>query len=210
MAITHFNTIKNQLVSSHSGHFISTTAAALKRMIHSRQKERNRGSFKTLCTTCQTKGCCTSFSSPLLFPTDLEKLQTIGKNNEKYVKEVRIRGKWVKSLNKKKDSAECIFWDNSNQKCSIYKNRPFDCMIYPFDIFAIDGKYYWVVYSCNKNSNWKWSESFLQLYENSKEFQEIIENLDSYHSHVASEKSPGSEDSYTVIREVKIHNLLKR
>lgn len=173
------------------------------------QKSHKRGSYKTLCKTCQTNSCCTSFSSPLLFPTDVEKLKAINKYNDKYVQEIKIRGKLLKSIKKKKNS-ECVFWDNNSRKCSIYKNRPFDCMMFPFDIFTINGKYFWVVYSCNPNSDWKWSESHLQMFENSDEFKEILENIDLYHGHIDVDRSiKNSKTEYSIIREVnfnKLHN----
>ena len=34
-----------------------------------------------------------------------------------------------------------------NNRCQIYKNRPFDCRIYPLDIQKIKNKYYWIIYT---------------------------------------------------------------
>ncbi|MHB8601538.1 MAG: EamA family transporter [Nitrosotalea sp.] len=173
------------------------------------QKGHKRGTYKTLCKTCSTNSCCTSFSAPLLFSTDIDKLKAINKYNNVYVQEIKIRGKLLKTIKKKKNS-ECIFWDHNNKKCSIYKNRPFDCMIYPFDIFSINGKYFWVVYSCNPNSDWRWSESHLQTFENSDEFKEILVNIDSYHGHIDVDRSVKTDMiEYSIIREVnfdKLHN----
>jgi len=172
------------------------------------QKIYKGGSHKTLCKTCQTHNCCTSFSSPILFHKDIEKLKVINKYNNEYIDEIQIRGRLLKTIKKKKNS-ECIFLDD-DKKCSIYKNRPFDCMMFPFDIFAIDGKYFWVVYSCNPNSDWNWSESYLQTFENSEEFKDLLENIDSYHGHIDVDRSVKNDQiEYSVIREVnfnKLHN----
>jgi drug/metabolite transporter (DMT)-like permease/Fe-S-cluster containining protein len=174
------------------------------------KNQHKRGSYKTLCGTCKTNSCCTSFSSPLLFPTDIEKLKAIGKYDDKYVKEIKIKEKTVKTIKKKKGSTQCVFWDSRNKNCSIYKNRPFDCMIYPFDIFPIDGKYFWVVYSCNPNSDWKWSESYLQTIENSKEFADILENIETY-SHIDFElRNMIDKIEYSVIREVNSSKIINK
>ena len=170
-------------------------------------KGHKRGSYKKLCTSCQTHSCCTSFSAPLLFPTDVEKLKAINKYDDKYVEEVKIRGKVLKSIKKNKNS-ECVFWNSKNNKCTIYKNRPFDCIIFPFDIFSINGKYFWVVFSCNPNSDWKWSESYLQTIENSEEFRHVLDNIESYHSHIDTDRSTKKEKmEYTIIREVNFNKL---
>lgn len=166
------------------------------------QKSYKRGSHKSLCNTCQTNSCCTSFTAPLLFPRDIIKLKEINKYDNEHVKEIKIRGKTLKTI-KKRNNSECVFWDNNKKKCAIYKNRPFDCMVFPFDIFTISGKYFWVVYSCNPDSDWKWSESYLQTFENSEEFKEIIDNIESYHGHIDVDRSIKNDKiEYTVIREV--------
>lgn len=178
----------------------------IEEFIKPRQKKYQGGSHKTLCKTCKTHNCCTSFSSPILFPKDIEKLKIINKYNNKYIDEIKIRGRLLKTIKKKKNS-ECVFLDD-DKKCSIYRNRPFDCMMFPFDIFAINGKYFWVVYSCNPNSDWNWSESYLQTFENSEEFKDLLENIDSYHGHIDVDRSVKSNQiEYSVIREVNFNKL---
>ncbi|MDE1844451.1 MAG: EamA family transporter [Thaumarchaeota archaeon] len=198
------------LLASIGIYLLRNKLGTIEEFINPTQRGYKRGSYKTLCKTCQTNSCCTSFSSPLLFPTDIEKLKTINKYNDKYVQETKIRGKLLKSIKKKKNS-ECVFWDAKSKKCSIYKNRPFDCMIFPFDIFAINGKYFWVVFSCNPNSDWRWSESYLQTIENSEEFRHVLENIDSYHGHIDSDRSIKNETiEYSVIREVNFNKLYNK
>ncbi len=189
-------------------YLLRNKVATIEEFIPSLQNYYKRGSHKTLCNTCQTSSCCTSFSSPLLFPTDVNKLKAINKYGDRYVKEIKIRGKMQKSITKKKNSTECIFWDSNNRKCSIYKNRPFDCMIYPFDIFSINGKYYWVVYTCNPNSDWTWSESHLQTFENSEEFKDILDNIETYQGNIDPEMiSKNDKIAYSIIREVNLSKL---
>lgn len=164
--------------------------------------------FTNLCNSCQNHSCCTTFHSPILFSEDINNLRKINKNNETYVKELKIRGKTVKTIRKKNDSFECIFWNNASKKCSIYKNRPVDCMLYPFDIFLINGKYHWVVYSCNPGSNWQWSESHLQFFENNFQFKDILENLDIYHSYETNDMDDLKHPPYLVLREINLNKLL--
>lgn len=198
------------LLSAVGIYLLRNKLVTIKEFLAPVQTHDKRGSYKNLCGTCQTNDCCTSFASPLLFPTDIKKLKEIDRYNDEYVKTVKINEKSMETIKKKKDSNQCIFWDASNRKCSIYKNRPFDCMIYPFDIFKIDGKYFWIVYTCNPQSNWKWSESYLQIFENSEEFADILENIETY-SHIDSElRKKIDTTNYCIIREVNFNKLDRR
>lgn len=160
--------------------------------------------FNKLCDSCEHKGCCTSFASPLLFSHDLEDLKAIGKEGAEFVKEVKINGKSIKTLRKKNNSSICVFWDEDKGICSIYKNRPFDCRAYPFDIHLIDGRYHWIVYSCNPKSDWGWSEKYLQMLENDKQFNEVMEKIDVYSDLTQINKLEKSKQyPFTVLREVR-------
>jgi drug/metabolite transporter (DMT)-like permease/Fe-S-cluster containining protein len=173
-------------------------------------KDKNT-SFKALCNSCTHQSCCTSFASPLLFPTDIERLKLIGKDGDQYVRDVIIEGKKAKIIRKKPNTPLCVFWDKKNMKCSIYNDRPFDCFMYPFDIFRIGEKYYWVVYSCNPASTWKWTEDYLKMLENNPQFIEVAKNIDIFsnlreinHLNIL-DKLP-----YTVIREVNFSKLVNQ
>lgn len=165
---------------------------------------RDKQSIQKLCDGCKHQSCCTGFASPLLFSTDLEKLKSIGKFNDKFLKDLTINGKTVKTIKKKDDSSTCIFWDEENTQCSIYQNRPFDCRMFPFDVYSIEGKFYWVVYSCNPDSDWRWSEEYLRALEAEPQFDEIMENIDVFgdltwlKSLKEAQKIP-----FTIIREVR-------
>ena len=201
-----FINIASIILSSIGIYLLRNKIVTIKEFLSPAQTQHKRGSYKSLCGTCQTNDCCTSFSSPLLFPKDIEKLKEIGKYDDEHVKKIQINEKTAETIKKKNNSTQCIFWDQDSRKCSIYKNRPFDCMIYPFDIFKMNGKYFWIVYTCNPHSNWEWSESHLQMFENSKEFAEIIENIDIY-SHIDFELQKKIKNTkYSVIREVTLVN----
>jgi len=163
--------------------------------------ESKNGSFKTLCSSCTHNDCCTSFPSPIVFSHDLVDLKSIRKDGIEFIKETTIDGKKVNTIRKKNHSTICTFWDEDKKNCSIYNNRPFDCRMYPFDIYFIDGKYRWIVYSCNPESDWKWSEAHLQMLEKDERFIEVIENIKIF-SDLSELKSFQREIPYTVLREV--------
>src|SRR5215467_733200 len=52
------------------------------------QKGSVKGSFQTLCDSCTHNACCTSFPSPLLFPSDVKKLEECGKASDEYIKDI--------------------------------------------------------------------------------------------------------------------------
>ena len=160
-------------------------------------------SFEKLCGSCKHQNCCTNSQEPILFSNDVEKLNSIGKNTPNFLQTISVKGTSVKAIKKKQDSQECIFWDNASG-CSIYENRPFDCKAYPFDILKINGKYHWIVYSCNEESDWKWSEEYLKMLESEPSFENVLQNIDIFTNNterilpLESKKTP-----YKILREVK-------
>ena len=160
--------------------------------------------FKDLCTSCKHQGCCTNSSVPLVFQHDLKSLKNIGKSGEKYLQEITIKDKKVKTIRKKENSTMCTFWDENERKCSIYENRPFDCRAYPFDIFLINEKYHWIVYSCNSDSDWRWSEMYLQALEKDMELNEVFNDIETFANNTElillqeSQKTP-----FTILRQVQ-------
>lgn len=54
-----------------------------------------------------------------------------------------FKGRKVPLLKKKKGCESCIFLKNN--KCSIYEERPFNCIMFPFDIKRIKNKLFWIV-----------------------------------------------------------------
>lgn len=160
-------------------------------------------SFEKLCGSCKHQGCCTNSAVPLVFSYDLHDLKAIRKDSNEFLKEINVYGKKIKAIRKKENSNICVFWDENKNLCSIYQNRPFDCRAYPFDIHLINGKYHWIVYSCNPESNWEWSEEYLQTLEQDKQFNEIMEQIEIFAGHTRMILPHESgKTSYTVLREV--------
>ncbi len=160
-------------------------------------------SFEKLCGSCPHQNCCTNSQEPLVFGIDFEDLKKIGKANENYLKKITIKGMQVNAIKRKENSTNCIFWDDLGKKCSIYSQRPFDCRAYPFDILLVDGKYHWIVYTCNTDSDWEGGESYLQMLENDKAFSDIMRNIEIFAGNTErilpeeSKKTP-----YKILREI--------
>ena len=144
----------------------------------------DNSSYIDLCSTC-TQNCCETVDCAPVFPSDLKKLASIKKNTSKYIKNLKLAdGKHLMQIKKKPNSNQCIFFDGEKKQCMIYENRPLDCRMYPFDIEVINGEPWWIVYSCNKNSDWKWTENHLQKFEAEPEFHELMENVVLYDLYV--------------------------
>lgn len=158
--------------------------------------------FSKLCGSCKSQGCCTNSAVPLVFDSDYAELHSIGKDTDEFLHDRKVQGNVIKAINKKKDSTECVFWIDS--KCSIYDKRPFDCRAYPFDVLKINGQYYWIVYSCNPDSNWSWTDEYLQVLEGDRAFSEVMAKIEIFSGNTElilpseSQKTP-----YTVLRKVR-------
>lgn len=158
--------------------------------------------FKKLCGNCKHQGCCTRSVSPMLFSQDLEDLKAIGKATDEFIGELEIKGKKFKTLKKKPNSNTCIFWDEEKKNCSIYNKRPFECRAYPFSLELVNGKCYWMIYSCNPEANWKWSEDYLEILEKDKQYEEIMQNIEYFVRHLETTLHEWIGEQYTIIREV--------
>lgn len=161
-------------------------------------------SFNKLCDSCTHQSCCTNSAVPLVFENDFKRLESIGKTDERFLHIRNVKGKKIKAINKKENSTQCVFWDAEKKNCSIYEHRPFDCRAYPFDIILINDKYHWIVYSCNPESDWKWTESYLEMFENDESFKEIKKNMKIFADNtelILPEEE--KKMSYTVLREVR-------
>ncbi|MGQ0771761.1 MAG: YkgJ family cysteine cluster protein [Nitrososphaerota archaeon] len=158
--------------------------------------------FSNLCASCKTQGCCTNSAVPLVFSSDLADLKSINKAGDEFLHDRNVNGFIIKAINKKANSDVCVFWNEN--KCSIYRHRPFDCRAYPFDILKINCKYHWIVYSCNPKSDWTWTEDHLQTLEKDKAFPEVMKKIEIFSGNtglilpVESKKTP-----YTILRQVK-------
>ncbi|KAF6247416.1 hypothetical protein C6990_02825 [Nitrosopumilus sp. b3] len=139
--------------------------------------------FENLCGNCNHKNCCTDSAVPLVFSNDLQKIMKTEPVPEKYIQTKKINGKNIDTLKKKDNSIECVFWNAETSGCSIYESRPIDCRLYPFDIMYLNNSYHWIVYSCNENSDWKWSEKYLEFFESDEGFRELMKNIDIFTAH---------------------------
>lgn len=138
--------------------------------------ENDTFSISKLCGNCKKLSCCTDFYPPLLYSSDLIRLKSAGKSEDEFLKLVTINGNVVKTVKKKENSTTCMFWDEENRLCSIYQNRPFDCKMFPFDVYWTNNEYYWIIYSCNPDSDWRWTEEYLQKLETDPQFDEMMQN----------------------------------
>jgi hypothetical protein len=162
--------------------------------------------FTNLCGSCKTQGCCTDSAVPLVFDSDLADLKSINKDGDEFLHDRNVNGMIIKAVNKKPNSNICIFW-NECSGCSIYKQRPFDCRAYPFDILKINGRFHWIVYSCNPQSDWQWTEEYLQALERDKAFLEVMEKIEIFAGNT-SLILPGESKKthYVILREINYKN----
>lgn len=135
------------------------------------------GSINELCGKCSHTSCCNNFVTPFMTASEKEKINRIGHYN--FSDDITTYGIDVHALKKKPGTDECVFW-SKDTGCGIYENRPFDCMLFPFDIYKINGEYTWVVYSCNPESDWTWSEKTLEYLEKEIISEDVIKHLDAY------------------------------
>ena len=163
--------------------------------------------FNKLCNNCTHQSCCTNFARPVVFSHDLEDLASIEKNGSQFIQKIKINDKDANIIRKKEGSNECTFWDSGNKHCSIYEKRPFDCRAYPFDIRFINGKYRWIVYLCNLDSDWTWSEKYLEMLEHDKQFDEVIEKIDIFTDPTINALDKSQLIPFSILREVNMKNI---
>jgi Fe-S-cluster containining protein len=120
--------------------------------------------------------CCTDFFPPLLYTTDLGRLKKAGKAEDQFLRNIIVNGDVIKTIKKKDNSTTCVFWNEEKRLCEIYNDRPFDCKMFPFDVMWINNEYHWIVYSCNSNSDWAWTEEYLKKLESDPQFDEMMKN----------------------------------
>jgi len=146
----------------------------LTKMIETTEK-----SWNSLCSSCTSQSCCKSFVGANLLLTEHKKIKNIIGNDD-FVETILFNNIPTLVIKNKNNSNECFFWDSQKECCSIYEHRPFDCRLFPFDIHEINGQFMWVVNICNPESDWSWTESFLDAFEKDPSFPELVKMLDSY------------------------------
>jgi len=75
---------------------------------------------------CSHCGICCKKTEMMLSNADVERLERLGYNRQKFVRHDRH------GLAKLKNRQEfCVFYDVQKCRCKIYKHRPLGCRIYP-------------------------------------------------------------------------------
>lgn len=95
------------------------------------------------CSNCRmTPDCCSNFKNidnPVISELEIKEIQEkLGIDN---FYERQDNGTYTVNTN---SEGECIFY--LNKGCSIYKYRPADCRLFPYDIVKKDEHYYLVLY----------------------------------------------------------------
>ena len=135
------------------------------------------------CLSCKAKNkCCGNFAYPL-FVTPEEKKKLLGINTQN----------------------SCIFF-NQKGLCDINNEKPFDCRLFPFDIWKLNKKFTWVIWKVDcliLNKNREELELYLQDFER-KLIPKFRKYLDDY------QKFEGppffAKCQYEVLREVKFYD----
>lgn len=157
-----------------------------------------------ICKACDHKSCCSGYDSPILLPPEINQImKTTEKDQSKFSKRVSHEGKFITVLKKKKKSTNCIFWNEKTKQCSIYNERPFDCQMFPFDIYYLNKDFYWVIYSCNDLVDWGWTEEYLQGLESNPMFDLTMKNTIEYKHYSYLGIDEAEDYQYTVLRKVK-------
>jgi Fe-S-cluster containining protein len=155
-----------------------------------------------LCNKCKTITCCINFLTPTVTEKELKIIQKKSGFSD-IAKTQLIDGKKMSVLKRKPNSLECMFL-GTDKRCTINEYKPFDCIIFPFDIFKIDEKFTWVVYTCNPDLDWKWSETILKSFEENLLTPDIIKDLDAFASFERYEDA-GEMYEHTVLRPVNLN-----
>ena len=109
----------------------------------------DKGTYQ-FCNSCVGRfDCCCNckeIDMPILLPFEVETIATKTRKQIDYFAKKLTTHLYQMKRRDDKDENECIFFVNN--QCSIYKYRPLDCRMFPFDFKEIDGEY-WVTYYNN-------------------------------------------------------------
>lgn len=99
------------------------------------------------CNSCVGKfDCCCNCESidmPILLPFEVKKIAVLSrKKEEDFAVKLSPNLYQMKRIDDDEKKG-CIFFQNN--QCTIYKERPLDCRLFPFDFKEINGEY-WLVY----------------------------------------------------------------
>ncbi len=158
--------------------------------------------WKELCDSCKKKPCCTDFMEPYVSDEQADIIRKTYDIDFEFTK-VNAPNNGIPELViiNKPESNECIFWDSA-KGCTIYDKRPFDCKVFPFDIYSFDGVPYWIVFNCNPDSDWTWTESSLKSLENDPAFKDYVESIYDEHDLDGIRNKSPILANYTKLRKV--------
>ena len=103
----------------------------------------------SFCNTCVGKfDCCCNCNTidmPIVLPAEAQKIQSVSTIPiEQFAKKLTDNLYQMKRMDDNEEKG-CVFFINNS--CSIYKNRPIDCRLFPFDFKEIDGEYWLICYN---------------------------------------------------------------
>jgi Fe-S-cluster containining protein len=106
----------------------------------------NMGTYQ-FCNSCVGKfDCCCNcegIDMPILLPFEAKKISISQKESIDYFANKLTTNLYQMKRVNNDEKNGCIFFQNN--KCSIYKERPIDCRLFPFDFKEFDGEY-WLIY----------------------------------------------------------------
>ena len=75
--------------------------------------------------------------------------------------------------------------------------------MFPFDIVKFKDGYYWILFSCNQQADWNWTEKHLINLESDPQFQDVIKNIDHFASYLISDFDNNVQVPFIVLRPIK-------
>lgn len=129
------------------------------------------------CNYCKvSQKCCRmlkpngALGAPFLTKGDKRRIEDHLGQNARYFTQVEFDRESSERLTciKTRPEGGCIFY--KDHRCQIYSVRPFDCRIFPLDIFKMGRCFYWIIYTtfCRETLNYNvlrdYGENLLQDY----------------------------------------------
>lgn len=136
-------------------------------------------------------------------PSDAARLEKNGFRISDIADERIVGGKRILVLKKVKGA--CIFWNRETQACSVYKDRPYDCFLFPFDILLLEGRYRWIMYTCDGDRTWCNPDRMLDIIEKTEQFKELSKYVHEYSLYF--DKAIMQKFGYKILREVRIPRI---
>jgi Fe-S-cluster containining protein len=116
---------------------------------------------------CSHCGVCCEKTEMMLSNTDIERLERLGHDRQKFVRHDRHGFARLKNRH-----GICVFYDFEKCRCQIYKHRPLGCQIYPVIYSKQEGI---VVDDLCPMQN---SVSKIELKREGKKLMELLQRLD--------------------------------